>query len=414
VKLRLERFFGECADEYKGVTDPSKGRDECSQIQILTNKWNAEHPDTPIEPVVVDPGQYYTRLAAEFASGSPPDIAVMHGAQVPNYASLGALTPLGPRLQAAGIDTQDFVPAAREFASFEDQVYALPYDIHTLVWYVNADLFKQAGLADARGNPRLPKNREEFLAAARTMKERTGKQFVQAQTIDADLGTDWTLSGLVWQQGGDLVSKDGRRATVNTPEAMEGVKLWQELIKGGYTTPDVKDTNAMFLNGEVATLINGTWAVNQFDTQVKEGQAAFKRLRVAPFPTLFREPAAWSNSHAWVLPAQRDADPAKTDAAVRFLKFLYDNNLQWARTGHLSVRNSVLTGKEYNALPHRKDYAESARIARTLPRIRQIDAFQAALKEEILGIYLGQKPAQQGLSDAERRATEALNSSPAP
>lgn len=410
VKLTLQRFFGECASDYTGVTDLSKGHGECGIIQVLVNKWNAEHPEAQIETTVVDGGQHYTRLTAAIASGSPPDITIMHGAQLPNFAARNTLVPLGDQFASVGIDTNDLIPTALDYATYNNQVYALPFDIHTMLWHINVDLFKQAGLVDAQGNPKLPTNQDEFVAAAKQMKEKTGKQFVQAQTIDADLGTDWNLFGFVQQQGSKLLSDDLKQANVNTPQALKGVQFWSQLIKDGYTTPDVKDTNAMFFNGDVATLINGTWAVDQFDEQVKSGKTAFKTYLVAPFPTIFGQPAAWSNSHMWALPAQTKQDPAKLKAAVQFLKYLYDNEAQWARTGHLSVRKSVLNSTEYKALPHRSEYAQAAEIAKPLPRISQIDAFQTIMKEEILGVYLGQKAPEKALADAQQRVNDALKS----
>ncbi len=408
VTLSFQRFFGECSDQYKGVTDLSKAHAECGIIQVLTNKWNAEHPNIQIQTDVVDGGTYYQKISSEIASGSPPDIALMHGVELPSFASRHTLLPLGDKLAKAGVDANDFLPAALNNASYGGKLYALPFDVHTILLHINMDLFKKAGLVDAQGNPKIPNSPDEFLAEARQMKERTGKQFVIAQS-DADVGTDWSLSSFIWQQGGDVFSSDLKKSSINTPEGARALKLMTDLIKGGYFTPNVKDTNAMFLNGDVASIINGTWAVDQFDQQVKSGQAAFKNYRAAPFPNVFGNAAAWSNSHTWVIPARTNQDPAKVDAAIQFMKYLYDNNLTWARTGHFPARKSVLTSPDYTSLPHRSEYAQSAQIARGYPRIQQIDAFEATMREEMLGVYLGQKTPAQGLASAQQRVDAILN-----
>ena len=41
--LRFARFFGDCEDTTKGVTDVAKATSECETIQILTNAFNAEN-----------------------------------------------------------------------------------------------------------------------------------------------------------------------------------------------------------------------------------------------------------------------------------------------------------------------------------------------------------------------------------
>jgi multiple sugar transport system substrate-binding protein len=108
------------------------------------------------------------------------------------------------------------------------------------------------------------------------------------------------------------------------------------------------------------------------------------------------------------LPRQSSADPAKTAAEMQFLKYLYDNDLQWARTGHLSVRKSVLASATYRNLPYRTGYAQAALVAHAVPRIMQIDAYQTIMHNDILAIYLGQRSAQQALADAEQRVNQAL------
>lgn len=409
VKLTFHRFFGECSDKYKGVTDLTKGTDECSEITLLTNKWNAEHPEAPLDITVTDQGAHYTNLSAEMAAGEPPDIVIMHGAQIPNYASRGALLPLDEVLTKAGIDVSDFLPAAREYATFNGKMYALPFDIHTILWHINVDLWKQAGLVDAAGKPMIPKTQAEFLADAKAMKEKTGKLFMAAQT-NGDIGGEWAVEGLVWQQGGDLFTPDVITATVNTPQVLTAVNFLGGLFKNGYTgnNDDYGAAEKKWLNGDAASLINGTWAVGAYDDQVKAGKAAFKTYYVAPFPTIFDKPAAWSNSHTWVMPVQRNPDPAKVAAAGRFLKYLYDNDLQWTRTGHLTVRKSVLQSPDYAALPHRGEYADAANIAHAMPRIRQIDAFQTIMHDEVVAANIGQKTPAQALADAEKRVTEFL------
>ena len=41
--ITMFRFFGDCANEYTGVTDLSKAVGECGIVQVLTNKFNAEN-----------------------------------------------------------------------------------------------------------------------------------------------------------------------------------------------------------------------------------------------------------------------------------------------------------------------------------------------------------------------------------
>ena len=101
ITLTLYRFFGECSDEFAGITSQEEAYGECGIIQVLTNQWNAENPDIQIETVVTEwPGT--TELNTALAAGAPPDIMVLHRFRIPNYASRGLLTPLDDVFEAVG------------------------------------------------------------------------------------------------------------------------------------------------------------------------------------------------------------------------------------------------------------------------------------------------------------------------
>ena len=152
TEITLFRFFGGCSDEYANVTDLSKAVGECGIIQVLTNKFNAENKDgITVKTQSVEWGVYYDRLSANVAGRTPPDIAVMHRSVLPNYQVRNLLLPLGKDFAEVGIDVADFVPAAREGVTANGEIWALPFDLHALLWHVNADLFIQAGLVDDAG-----------------------------------------------------------------------------------------------------------------------------------------------------------------------------------------------------------------------------------------------------------------------
>ena len=88
TEITFMRFFGECADEFGETTDLSEAYGECGIIQTLANAFNAEQDEIIVNTVVVDwPG--VTELNANLAAGTPPDIMVLHGRRIPNYASRG-------------------------------------------------------------------------------------------------------------------------------------------------------------------------------------------------------------------------------------------------------------------------------------------------------------------------------------
>ena len=50
-------------------------------------------------------------------------------------------------------------------------------------------------------------------------------------------------------------------------------------------------------------------------------------------------------------------DEAQRKAALTFLKFLWDNDGEWARTGHLPANKTALDSAAFRALPMRRPSA---------------------------------------------------------
>lgn len=410
TEITLFRFFGGCSDEYANVTDLSKAVGECGIIQVLTNKFNAENKDgILVKTQSVEWGVYYDRLSANVAARTPPDIAVMHRSVLPNYQVRNLLEPLGKDFAAVGIDTADFVPVAREAVTAKGEVWALPFDVHALLWHVNADLFIKAGLVDDKGQPKMPTSPAELMQHAETMKARTGKPYF-AIPSGADPMPTWQYLTWIWQQGGDLVDA-GTKAQLASKESKESLRLLDALYAAGHANPrhDYAGAQQAFLAGEAAVLVNGTWGVDTYAAQAKEPNVALKNYVVRDMPTLYGRDAVWSDSHTWVVPKQPRPDAAKRKAVLTFLKFLYDNNLQWARTGHLPVRASVLASAEMRALPHRAEYTRTAIIATALPPIEYQRGIMDVLVNELNSTWLVNKDSNKALEDAQRAISAKLS-----
>jgi len=405
VTIELARFFGDCDDTTQGVTDVSQATTECEVIQILTNAFNADDNGITVEKLG---GQawdsYYTQLSTTFASDSPPNVAVMHSHRLPDYAGRDLLRPIGDDLASAGVDFSDYTQPAQDGATFDGQVYAAPFDIHGSLWHMNVDIFTEAGLVDDDGNPILPSSPEELIAQAEAIQSATGKQYFGQDWFEFGVGARLFL-GLVEQQGGSIVNADGT-ATVNTPEGQEALRLLNELAADtsdptqGYT-----DSQAAFLNGDIAVLHNGTWVVDQYDTD-----AGFD-YRVVSLPVVYDQPGAWGDSHMWVLPAASNEDPAMRAASLEFMKYLYDNIGAWAKgTGHLANRTSILTSGELDDAPQRSNYGDAADTATFVPAVPNWAGAWDALAEELNATWISGKDQEAALADAEARMNEELSS----
>lgn len=402
--LDLWRIFNECTSQYAGQTELGDTTDVCAVQQILANQWNAENPELQVETTsLVWPG--IVELNAALAAGTPPDIFSLHAFRIPTYASKGVLTPLTPYLEEAGIDAADLLPAVSDAVTYNGEIYAIPIDVHGALWHINLDLWEQAGLVDENGAPMIPAGPEEFAAACQAVLEATGSPILGSGDDDV-LGTAWLWASLLAQGGGSPVDENGM-PTVNTPEALGALNTILSLREDGCIgSGELGATHQAFINGEVASVIGGTWSVNEWDAQVTDPDAALKRYHVAPIPQIGEEPASWGGSHTFVVPLGANADPERVRAAVQYLKHQWDHNLDWTRTGHATVRRSVAESPEYQALPHHSEYLGFGEHATYNPSTLWSVGYDQIMHEEVQSAFLGQKTPEQALDDAQARLND--------
>ncbi|MEM7033811.1 MAG: extracellular solute-binding protein [Chloroflexota bacterium] len=402
TNIVLMRFFGDCFDEFGTNADLSAAYGECGIIQTLTNAFNESQDEVFVETQVVDwPG--FAELNSNLAANTPPDIMVLHGFRISNYASRGLLTPLDEGFETVGIDVADFSDTALENVSYNGEIFGLPLDLHGHIWHINLGLWAEAGLVDDDGAPMLPVGETEFLAAAEQFTAATGLPFTGMWTNG--LSRNWMA--LVYQQGGAIEDGDGL-PVVDTAEGLAALNFLIKLRDEGHITDNVDYTASqeIFLNGENGSHVNGTWVVNFYDEQTKDEESGLKDYYVASFPQIFDQPAAWAATHSWIIPQGNDGDPAKINATLKFFKYLNDNNLQWARTGHATVLKSVLESAEYNELAHRNEYASFVSDSVGVPRRNWTTAFETVLDEELTAALLGDKSPAEALAAAQSRLTD--------
>lgn len=412
AEITLMRFFGDCQNEYGSVNNAADANGECGIITALTNQFNAENPDGhTVVTQTAEWGAYYDLLTATYETGNIPDVAVMHSSILPNFTSRNLLEPLTQHFEAAGIDTADFVPAALQNATGEDgEIYALPFDLHALLFHINADLMEQAGFVNEDGSIRLPTSPEEFIEMGKQFEEATGKNFIAVESQSAEGMMIRLFQSLMWQRGIDVLSADGQSAAINSPEAVEVAAFIKQIYDEGLADAalDYPGAEQAFLNGEAGIIINGTWVVDSYNSQAESGNVALENYQVASVPAIYGSDAVWADSHMWVIPADESRPPEELDAALDFLAFLNENNFQWARTGHLSVRQSVIDSPEFAALPHRSSFANTSEIAHAVPQTQNQRGIFNAMISDFNAMWLAGTDPQTALDSAQANVERIL------
>ncbi|MGO2234868.1 sugar ABC transporter substrate-binding protein [Marinomonas sp. UCMA 3892] len=406
--IELQRFFGACEAEYGNNTDVSAAVGECGIITSLVNKFEADNPDIDVNVTTVEwPG--YDQLNAQLASRSAPDVVSMHYSAISDYQSRGLLVPLDKLLKDQNIKPSDFTEAGISSVTKEDGIYALPFDNWTMLFHVNNNLMRQAGLLKKDGTPILPTSREELFSQGKQFQEATGKPYLIQVSANETASFARMFYTLMMQQNSTFFD-DPRKIDLTGEDAKKTLTFMKDMLNVTAKNLDYAAAVSGFSSGDAGISVNGTWLIGSYDNQSKESNNALSGgYSVYPIPQFFdKKDVTYTDGHGWAVPRGKRSDE-KMAAIGKLFKFFYDNNYQWARTGHLPVVKAVINSEQFKSLPHRSDIAKIAKTGQALPSavLRQF-AIQDILGEELSSAVNGDKSIDDALKTAQYRVNDLL------
>ncbi|MDB5819934.1 MAG: extracellular solute-binding protein family 1, partial [Rhizobacter sp.] len=251
---------------------------------------------------------------------------------------------------------------------------------------------------------------------ARQFKQATGKPYFSWQTVNTSSPNMRTFLTLFYQQNDAQLFKAGPppRLDMKSPQAVKALELMNTIYTEGLvmTGLDYGASNQAFVNGETGVVVVGTWKIDDFVAQSeKDGTALSKGYAVYPFPKLLDKKSVFADGHTWVMLKGGTKDEATRKAALTFLKFLWDNDVEWARTGHLPANKTALASAEFKALPMRANIVELSSIGRGMPHeIPRQRAIEIAVDQEIGNMMVSKKSLAATQEAAETRADKLLES----
>jgi multiple sugar transport system substrate-binding protein len=220
---------------------------------------------------------------------------------------------------------------------------------------------------------------------------------------------------MFYQQGGELFTAGAKpRLEIKGKEATRVLELMNQLYSEGLVVPnlDYGAANQAFVNGDAGVVVVGTWKIDDFLAQSEKADSPlYKGYTVVPFANLFGKKAAFADGHTWVMLKGGAKDEASRKAALTFLKFLWEHDGEWARTGHLPANRTVIESAAFKALPMRSNIAEISSTGRGMPHnVPRQRAIEVIVDQEIGNMLLSKKPLVQVQEAAETRVNKLLDS----
>lgn len=202
----------------------------------IVDSFEGAHPEIDVS-IDYTPGQgdYYRKIASDFAAGYAPDVYLTNYRQFGQYAGAGGLAPIQSFIDASTAISEDgyYALALDAFRYGDDnELYCLPQNISSLVVYYNEDLFEAAGVP-------LPEDGwswETFVTAAQALtldSDSDGTLDQYGVVVDPSL---YRMASFIWGAGGKIVddTEHPTTLTIDTPEAIDGLTKFISLGTSGY------------------------------------------------------------------------------------------------------------------------------------------------------------------------------------
>ena len=202
------------------------------------------------------PAEFQTKLMAQMAGGTAPDVFYVDDQLMTAFAPSGQLLALDDYMAQAGASRDDFIPQLLTIFTLDGKTYGLPKDWGTLGLAYLPDAFKAAGIPEPTANWTWTDLQNAADAIAKN-----GKYKGYCMAPDAA-----RFIAFVLQNGGDFTSGDYKTATLDTPEVQAAGDFIAGMKKSGslVTPADVGASWCGEALGKelVGMTYEGGWMVN--------------------------------------------------------------------------------------------------------------------------------------------------------
>lgn len=307
--------------------------------------YNAKGGDT-VELTEVPFAELVQKYATAIAGGQAPDALSLDLIYTPAFAAAGQLEDLSDWAKSLPYFNA-LSPSHVKLGTYEDRIYGLPLSVETSIFAWNKDLYKQAGLDPEKA----PTTWDEITTNAEKIRALGGDTYGFYFSGGGCGGCMiFTFTPLVWGAGADILSENGKTATLDTPQMRQAVEIYRNLVaKDTVPAGAASDNGVNFLsitNGKIGQQSLGAFAIGTLVTQHPEID-----FGVTLIPGVDGKPSSFAGGDNFVV----TKGTPRLDNIKAFLEYTY------------SVEGQTIMAK-YGSLPTRSDIADEV-LAGLDPRL---------------------------------------------
>ncbi|MBB3315575.1 MULTISPECIES: sugar ABC transporter substrate-binding protein [unclassified Rhizobium] len=299
----------------------------------VVEAYNSSH-ENQVVATEVPFSELVQKYATAIAGGQAPDALSMDLIYNPAFAAAGQLEDLTDWAKKLPY-FNSLSPSHVRLGTYQDRVYGLPLSVETSVFAWNKDLYKKAGLDPEKA----PATWEEITANAEKIRK-LGDDTYGFYFSGGGCGgcMIFTFTPLTWGAGADILSADGKTATLDTPQMRKAVDYYRDMVKKDLVPASAASDNGAnfltFTNGKIGQQSLGAFAIGTLVTEHPD-----INFGVTLIPGVDGNPSSFAGGDNFVI----TKGTKKIDAVKEFLEYIYsmDGQKIMAKYGSLPTRGDI-------------------------------------------------------------------------
>lgn len=236
-------------------------------VRPLVTAYNSSHK-TQVKLTTVPDAQFVTKFGTAVAAGDAPDVVAIDLVYMPSFAAANEMTDITEMAHSLSFYDK-LSPSHIRLSTYNDKLYALPFSAEGSVLLYNKKLFQQAGL-DANKPPTTWSEMEAYSKKITALGNGIKGYYFSGRCAGCNA---FTYLPYIWASGGDVLSDDGKTATITSSPAVKDAlnfykRLWDEgQIPAGAKVDDGSNGLNAFSTGKVGMVGSGAFSIGTLKKQ---------------------------------------------------------------------------------------------------------------------------------------------------
>lgn len=285
-KDNVSTSSGKSGEKVKLRISSGAAVEEATAEQAAIKAFMEKYPNIQVayEPIPGDDSNQ--KILASIASGNAPDVFLMDSVVLPQFIDNEAVLDMGPYAKKDPTFNKDvWFKNVYDIGVRGDKIYDLPRGFTPLVVYYNKEVFDKSGVP----YPKEGWTWNNFLETAKKLTKAGADGKTEQYGFTAD-PYFYKSVPFVWQNGGDVLSKDGKTAKgyLNGAATVEAYQFYTDLVTKHKVSPSPSVKKAFgdlfFQTGKIAMNISGHWTLLGLNDTAKAGKFNIDKLGVVGLP----------------------------------------------------------------------------------------------------------------------------------